>query len=302
MLKDVALLSVLLLISLPTVNSHIHSQKKHGYRQQSVYYEGKRVDLHTWFLAMTSAILVGSCGVFPLLFNRWIKLDQMGRSSGTMQGVLGFAAGGLLGDVWFHLIPESLGSDRSNTDRIKQTGLWIIVGLLTFVLVEKIAKSIQNDSSTSGKQVIGYLNLIANCTDNFTHGLAISASYLVNTMVGLLTTLAIICHEVPHEIGDFAILLRAGFPHYTAAKAQLITATGGLIGVVVGLSAQHIGHSTWWLLPFTSGGFIYIACVSILPELNQYKSITSQIVGLLAGVAVMACVTIVERTSCNAVS
>ena len=59
-------------------------------------------------------------------------------------------------------------------------------------------------------QVTGYLNLLANGIDNFTHGLAVAGSFLVSTRVGLLTTAAILLHEIPHEVADFAILLRAG--------------------------------------------------------------------------------------------
>lgn len=77
-------------------------------------------------------------------------------------------------------------------------------------------------------------------------------------------------HEIPHEVGDFAILLRAGFDRWKAAKAQLLTATGGLLGAVTALmaeSAEEAGIKTAWILPFTAGGFIYIALVTIVPEL-----------------------------------
>jgi len=62
----------------------------------------------------------------------------------------------------------------------------------------------------SSRQVTGYLNLLANSIDNFTHGLAVAGSFLVSTRVGILTTAAILLHEIPHEVADFAILLRAG--------------------------------------------------------------------------------------------
>lgn len=76
----------------------------------------------------------------------------------------------------------------------------------------------------------GYLNLMANCIDNFTHGLAVGGSFLLSPRVGILSTFAILVHEVPHEVGDFAILLRAGFSRWEAAKAQLCTASCGVIG------------------------------------------------------------------------
>lgn len=298
--KGTFLLVVVLLVSIPCGETHIHSQKVRNYGQETV-------PLLVWVLALTSATLVGCCGVLPLILNRWIKLDRMNANSSSMQIVLSFAVGGLLGDVWLHLLPEAWGPDRQ-TNKLHQVGLWVIVGLLSFMGVEKIAKFCEDSSSKYdiksqkylNKDVSGYLNLLANCTDNFTHGLAIAASYIASPLVGLLTTLAIVCHEIPHEIGDFAILLRSGFSSPNAARAQLITASGGLIGVTVGLLAEQIGQCTTWMLPFTAGGFLYIALVSITPELMKEKDTTlKQILSLLFGVMIMAAVTIVERKSCN---
>ena len=295
--KGALLLVAVLLVFIPCVKTHIHSQKVRNYGQETV-------PLLVWVLALTSATLVGCCGVLPLILNRWIKLDGMKANSSSMQIVLSFAVGGLLGDVWLHLLPEAWGPDRQ-MNKLRQVGLWVIVGLFMFMGVEKIAKfceesSSKNDTKSQKKDVSGYLNLLANCTDNFTHGLAIAASYIASPLVGLLTTLAIVCHEIPHEIGDFAILLRSGFSSPNAARAQLITASGGLIGVTVGLLAEQIGQCTSWMLPFTAGGFLYIALVSIIPELMKEEDTTlKQILSLLFGVMIMAAVTIVERKSCN---
>uniref|UniRef100_H2Z2P2 Zinc transporter ZIP13 n=1 Tax=Ciona savignyi TaxID=51511 RepID=H2Z2P2_CIOSA len=121
----------------------------------------------------------------------------------------------------------------------------------------------------------GYLNLLANCIDNFTHGLAVGGSYLVSRRVGILTTLAILLHEIPHEVGDFAILLRAGFDRWQAAKLQVLTAAGGLLGAIVALvaeSAKTAGDTVSWILPFTSGGFIYIALCTCVPDLLKEQS------------------------------
>lgn len=79
-------------------------------------------------------------------------------------------------------------------------------------------------------KVSGYLNLIANAFDNFTHGLAVGGSFLVSLPHGALTTFAILLHEIPHEVGDFAILLKSGFTRWDAAKAQIYTAGAGIVG------------------------------------------------------------------------
>ena len=94
------------------------------------------------------------------------------------------------------------------------------------------------------KHISGYLNLIANVIDNFTHGLAVGGSFLVSFRLGALTTFAILIHEIPHEVGDFAILLRSGFNKWDAARAQLFTASGGIFGAMFAVlsSGGEIGN------------------------------------------------------------
>lgn len=124
-------------------------------------------------------------------------------------------------------------------------------------------------------EIAGYLNLLANGIDNFTHGLAVAASFLVGTKVGLLTTAAIIIHEIPHEIGDFAILIKSGFSKWDAVKAQIATASIGIMGAIFTLTASSldsVDQKTSWILPFTCGGFLNIALVTILPDLLQEKN------------------------------
>jgi len=77
---------------------------------------------------------------------------------------------------------------------------------------------------------------MANSFDNFTHGLAVGGSFLVSFPHGVLTTMAILFHEIPHEVGDFAILLRSGFSRWDAARAQLVTASTGVIGALTAVA------------------------------------------------------------------
>lgn len=138
--------------------------------------------------------------------------------------------------------------------------------------------------------VSGYLNLAADFTHNFTDGLAIGASYLAGNNIGLITTITILLHEVPHEIGDFAILIKSGCSKRKAMALQLVTAVGALSGTFIALLGSS-GEAAPWVLPFTAGGFIYIATVSVLPELLEestklYQSL-KEIAALLAGVGLM---------------
>ena len=147
-------------------------------------------------------------------------------------------------------------------------------------------------------KVSAYLNLAADFTHNFTDGLAISASYLAGCHIGLITTLTILLHEVPHEIGDFAILIQSGYSKRRAMFVQLVTAIGAMTGTLCGLFAEGIGTAaTAWILPFTAGGFIYIATVAVIPELLEDSSVwqsVKEIFAIFVGVGMMVLIAYIE--------
>lgn len=204
-------------------------------------------------------------------------------------------------------------------------GLYVLSGIIAFLAVEKMVRLIKGGdghghshgapkpvTSTTNKKtdkkekkavveeekseihVAGYLNLAADFTHNFTDGLAIGASYLAGQSIGLITTITILLHEVPHEIGDFAILIKSGCSKKRAMMLQLVTAVGALSGTVIALLGAGSDAAASWVLPFTAGGFIYIATVSVLPELLEGTTKLGQsikeIAALLVGVGVMVVV------------
>ncbi|XP_054828315.1 zinc transporter ZIP13 [Eublepharis macularius] len=310
---------------------------------------GERLD--TWICSLIGSVMVGLSGVLPLLI---IPLEsgaalKSEEGSHRMKQLLSFAIGGLLGNVFLHLLPEAWAYTCNTTagggqsfQQQKLLGLWVIIGLLTFLSLQKMfpdyekqerfslvtdskapAKGVPNGSSCyiqdgsspvqrtkmgvaqcNGSshpsslpakkiKISGYLNLLANTIDNFTHGLAVAAGFLVSRKVGFLTTMAILLHEIPHELGDFAILLRAGFDRWSAAKLQLSTALGGVLGACFAICAQSpkgTGETIAWILPFTSGGFLYIALVNVVPDLleekNPWNSV-QQVLLLCTGITVM---------------
>jgi len=206
--------------------------------------------------------------------------------------------------------------DHSHDMRV---GLWVLAGILTFLFVEKFIRIIKGGHGHSHSQpapqkekqgkkddqkekskavapkedikIAGYLNLAADFAHNFTDGLAIGASYLAGRNVGIVTTITIFLHEIPHEIGDFAILIQSGCSRKKAMYLQLLTAVGALSGTVVSLFVEGLQEAaTSWVLPFTAGGFIYIATVSVLPELlsdSKLGQSIKEIIALLFGVYMM---------------
>ncbi|KAK7432641.1 hypothetical protein QQZ08_000849 [Neonectria magnoliae] len=134
----------------------------------------------------------------------------------------------------------------------------------------------------------GYLNLIADFTHNITDGLAMSASFYASPTIGATTTVAVFFHEIPHEVGDFALLIQSGFSKRAAMGSQFVTAIGALLGTLIGIAVQEFGgpaddvpmgrnQGLWgtslsWgdmLLPFTAGTFLYVGTVAVIPELLE---------------------------------
>jgi len=258
--------------------------------------------LLSWGGALLGTVLVGFSGLVPMFL---IPLDtQEKQGTRTLRLLLSFAVGGLLGDVFLHLFPESYGALANKSNRHTGhlvMGLWILGGILTFLVLEKIFEFTDenevdnnNKENEKKKKIIGYLNLLANCIDNFIHGLAVASSFLASFKIGLITTFAILIHEIPHEIGDFAILLKSGFSRWEAGKAQMWTASVGMMGAVAALSldsVQSLEARTAWILPFSAGGFLNIALVSVLPELmneTDPSEAMKQLGCILLGIAVMA--------------
>lgn len=134
----------------------------------------------------------------------------------------------------------------------------------------------------------GYLNLIADFTHNITDGLALSSSFYASPTIGATTTVAVFFHEIPHEVGDFALLVQSGFSKRKAMGAQFITAVGAFLGTFIGIMVQEFGGNgtiaedgaasglwgtslSWgdMLLPFTAGTFLYVGTVAVIPELLE---------------------------------
>ncbi|CAH8535969.1 unnamed protein product [Heterobilharzia americana] len=225
-------------------------------------------------LCIFSAVVVGLSGVVPLLFLPINGLCSK-KEVISLNRWLSYATGSLLGEVFIHLLPESW--VHNDIVSFQNSGFWMLTGLLLFFVIEKVCA---HDSAD--KEVEGYLNLVANVIDNFTHGVAIAGSYLVSLRLGVLTTTCILVHEVPHEMADFVILLRSGFSRWEAAKAQLATASGSTLGAILTLcaNASVTGCTTKWILPFTAGGFLYIALVSLLPDILKELSFKESLIHL----------------------
>ncbi|XP_053214696.1 protein catecholamines up-like isoform X2 [Panonychus citri] len=308
----------------------------------------KRDPSEVWLSALGSTVFIS---LVPFVILWFIPLDNSAEYQPFLKILLSFASGGLLGDAFLHLIPHALiaqqakesvdhhehshhghghshGGDGEHHSHDMSVGLWVLAGVLAFLVVEKFVrickgpghghshgppktkketkgsdkkkdKSKENEETKKQEgdhqveqiKVAGYLNLAADFAHNLTDGLAIGASFITGQGIGLMTTLTILFHEIPHEIGDFAILVQSGCSRKKAMFLQLITAVGAVTGTLISLVADGMSETASpWILPFTAGGFIYIACVSVIPELLEETNLKQSILEIIAaatGVLIM---------------
>lgn len=202
---------------------------------------------------------------------------------------IGFSAGALLGDSFIHLIPESV--EQGFTLSIS---LYILFGILFAFVIEKIFHWRHYHHLEINKKgrikFLGYMNLIGDGLHNFVDGVVIAASYLASIPLGLATTIAVIFHEVPQELGDFGVLLYAGFDVKKALLFNFLSAALAVIGGT--LTLVFVSSQSWLpvLIPFTAGNFIYIASSNLIPELQKevsFRKSLIQILTFILGIVVM---------------
>jgi len=209
------------------------------------------------------------------------------------------AVGALLGDAFIHLIPEGL-EEMGNTTLFS---LLIIGGILLFFVVEKYLHWHHHYESEDIEEhhvhPVGKMLLLSDGIHNFIDGLIIGSSYMVSTELGIATTLAVVLHEIPQEIGDFAVLLHAGFSRTRALWLNFASALTSILGVIIVLVAGTVSEQiSIWLIPFAAGGFIYIALSDLIPELHKKSESAShtlsQLILIALGVALMLLLLILE--------
>lgn len=200
-----------------------------------------------------------------------------------------FSAGALLGDTFIHLLPEAVEGNGISAS----ISVSILSGLFFFFIMEKILRwrHCHEIDCIEHPKHLGPINLLGDFFHNFIDGVIIAASYLVSPPLGVATTVAVVLHEVPQELGDFGVLLHSG---YTAKKAlflNLLSAFSAIIGAVATIIiGGNAGSFTSYAIPFTAGGFLYIALSDLVPELHkesEWKKSLLQLFFMAAGIGIM---------------
>ena len=234
-----------------------------------------------WILSATAVVslisLVGvlTIGVKSNVFDKILIL------------LVAFAAGGLIGGAFLHLLPEAV--EQCSCEIVF---LYALIGFSVFFLMERYLYWRHCHNGVCDIHAFTYLNLMGDGLHNFVDGLIIAASFMTSLKLGMVTTAAVILHEVPQELGDFGILVYGGFSKTKALFYNFLCALAAIAGAVMGYVLSGVtGNATVFLVPFTAGGFIYIAAADLLPELHKQKDIKRAniaFVTFILGLAFMA--------------
>jgi zinc and cadmium transporter len=242
--------------------------------------------------ALVSVILVSLISLVGIAF---VSINEE-RLKQLIFIMVSLAVGSLFGDAFIHLLPESFEKSRAQLE----TSLYVLAGIFLFFILEKFLlwRHQHTLEFSNAIRPMGYMNLFADGVHNLIDGMIIGASYTVSLQVGFATTMAVIFHEIPHELGNFFVLLYAGFTKRRALFCNFISAIFAILGTIISLLiGSTVENFSAMMLPVAAGGFIYIAGSDLVPELNKELRPSKSIVQMLAiatGVGLMLLLDLLE--------
>jgi zinc and cadmium transporter len=259
---------------------------------------------------MHAAWIYTLLSVFGVSLISFVGLFTFGMRAEHVKTILiyfiSFTAGALFGDAFFHIIPEIVRTQGFGFP----VSLSFLVGIVIFLVVEKSIHLHQYHShgvEDHGRKApeerlrpFVFTNILGDIIHNFGDGLIIGASYLVSVSVGLATTFAVAFHEIPHEVGNFSILIHGGFSRGRALFINFLTALVAVVGALAALLlSDAVGGIQRYVLPIAAGGFIYVAGSDLIPELHKesddIKKVFFQLVVFVLGIALMALLLLIEK-------
>lgn len=235
------------------------------------------------FWAIFASIIVSLISLIGVLF-LFMKEETL---NSILFILIGFAAGGLIGGAFLHLLPEAL----ENATNYTTPFMYTILGFIAFFILERYLYWRHCHKEKCEIHIFTYLNLIGDGIHNLIDGIIIGTSFQLSINFGIISTLAIILHEIPQEIGDFGVLIYGGFSKYRALFYNFLTALTAVVGVFIGyFLTSRIENFSGIILPIAAGGFIYIAASDLIPELHKetnLKKSTLAIVTFIFGIILM---------------
>ena len=244
-----------------------------------------------WIYTIGSVLLVSVISLIGL-FTAWFTTN-LGRRA--LIFLVGFSAGALLGDVFIHLFPGLI----SNCGFGLKASLYVLGSMLAFFILENYLHwHHHHGSGEAGEHATHpfvYNNLIGDGLHNLIDGLIIGGAYLMDTSLGIATTIAVVFHEIPQEIGDFGVLVYGGFSKAKALAFNFLSALMALVGAIIALTFGTSDSAMTFLIALAIGSFLYIATADLIPQIHKdkHKGFT-QVLSFCLGIAVMFALLLVE--------
>ncbi len=209
---------------------------------------------------------------------------------------ISFSAGALLGDVLIHLLPEVV----EETGLTLQVSLQVLAGILVTFVIEKVIHWKHHHAHPTKQQhhPVTAMTLLGDSVHNFIDGLVIGASYMISLPAGIATTIAVVLHEIPQEIGNFGVLMHGGYTKARALWFNFLTALTAVAGTIIALVLSgNVQGSVTMLSAFAAGNLIYIAASDLIPEMHKETHVRRSIIQfatMVFGIGVMMSLLLLE--------
>jgi len=235
-----------------------------------------------FLISLVSILGILTVKVKNTTLDKWVEL------------LVAFAIGALIGDVFIHLLPEV--SKEGITPEISFS---ILAGIVVFFLLEKVIHWHHCHHVNHGKTChrFTYMSLMGDMFHNFIDGVILAGAFMANPVIGFSTTIAVVLHEIPQEMGDYAVLIKGGFSKQKALAYNFLSSLTSFAGAILTIifSSILVGI-TPLLIAFAAGSFLYIAGTDLFPELHKEFSVKKaimQLIFILLGIAVMSSLLII---------
>jgi zinc and cadmium transporter len=249
--------------------------------------------MEAWILGLVSVTVISTISMAGVL-TMWLADKKLKKA---FIYLVSFAAGGLLGDVFLHLIPEAMVETGFQTT----SSLVVLIGILSSFAVERFLQWRHCHIPTSDEHPhsFAYMNLFGDAVHNLIDGLIVGGSYIASIPLGIATTIAVIFHEIPQELGDFGVLIYGGFNKKKALTFNFLTALTAIFGAIIAfVVGSTIEGFVPLLIPYAAGNFIYIAGSDLIPEIRkdvpEPKKAALQLASIICGVIPMLLLLLIE--------
>lgn len=228
-------------------------------------------------ISLVSIIGIITIKVKPSTLDKWVEY------------LVAFAIGALIGDVFIHLLPEI--AEKGMTPEISFS---ILAGIVVFFLLEKVIHWQHCHHANHGKTChrFTYMSLMGDIVHNFIDGVILAGAFMANPVIGFSTTIAVLLHEIPQEMGDYAVLIKGGFTQKKALAYNFLSSLTSFLGAILTIFfSTIIAGITPLLMAFAAGSFLYIAGTDLFPELHKEFSVKKAILQLffiLLGIGIMS--------------